>query len=71
MRVILTDDEPIMLSSSLFVLENVIKDAEIVTAKSYDEAITLAQKPIHLAFLDIEMPNKNGIVCLSCDKTWS
>lgn len=61
MRVLLTDDEELVLEDSLYVLKDTLKDAVIVTANNYQDALELAKNPIDVAFLDIEMTEKNGI----------
>ena len=64
-NIIMLDDEAIILSGGLPVLEEVFPDANISGFTKPSEALSYAQhNPVALAFLDIEMGNHNGLeVC--------
>jgi len=62
MRILLTDDEELVLEDSLETLQLVFPNAEIETAGDYQTAINKANKlRFDMAFLDIEIPGKTGI----------
>ena len=61
-NIIMVDDEAIILSGGLPVLEEVFPDANITGFLKPSEAINYAQSnPVALAFLDIEMGKHNGL----------
>ena len=61
-NIIMVDDEGIILSGGLPVLEEVFPDANITGFTKPSEAIKYAQNnPVALAFLDIELGKHNGL----------
>ena len=64
-NIIMVDDEAIILSGGLPVLEEAFPDANITGFIKPSEALSYAQQnPVALAFLDIEMGQHNGLeVC--------
>lgn len=64
-NVIMLDDERIVLTGGLPVLENVFPRASVKGFTKPSEALEFARNnPVSLAFLDIEMGNTNGLdVC--------
>lgn len=64
-NIIMVDDEAIILSGGLPVLEEAFPDANITGFIKPSEALNYAQQnPVALAFLDIEMGKHNGLeVC--------
>ena len=61
-NIIMVDDEGIILSGGLSVLEEVFPNAYISGFTKPSEALNYAQKnPVALAFLDIEMGKINGL----------
>ena len=61
-NIIMVDDEAIILSGGLPVLEEAFPDANISGFLKPSEAISYAQSnPVALAFLDIEMGKHNGL----------
>ena len=61
-NIIMVDDEAIILSGGLPVLEEAFPDANISGFLKPSEAINYAQSnPVALAFLDIEMGKHNGL----------
>ena len=64
-NIIMVDDEAIILSGGLSVLEEVFSGANISGFTRPSEALSYAQhNPVSLAFLDIEMGKHNGLeVC--------
>ncbi len=61
-NIIMVDDEGIILSGGLPVLEEVFPDANITGFTKPSEAIRYAQNnPVALAFLDIELGKHNGL----------
>ena len=69
-HIIMVDDESIILSGGLPVLEEVFPNANISGFTKPSEALNFAQyQPIALAFLDIEMGKQNGLeVCKELQK---
>lgn len=65
LNIIMVDDEAIILSGGLPVLEEAFPDANITGFIKPSEALSYAQQnPVALAFLDIEMGQHNGLeVC--------
>ena len=62
--VLIIDDEEDILSSCKAVLED--EDYDVETAKDYDEAIKIFEsKKIDLVFLDVWLPNVDGLDILS------
>lgn len=62
MKVLITDDEALVLDDSLYVIRQILPSAEIVTAGSYADAVAVAMgQKLDVAFLDIEMPEQNGM----------
>lgn len=60
MRILVVDDEPLVLEDSVKTIKKACPGADIVTAGSYMEALEVAKSKIDVAFLDIEMPGKKG-----------
>ena len=61
-EIIMVDDERIILTGGLPVLEEVFPDANITGFTKPSEAIKYAQNnPVALAFLDIELGKHNGL----------
>lgn len=62
MKILLVDDEPMMLEEMKFIVRRVCPDAEIICANDYKAAI---EESTHTAFdvgfLDIEMPEISGL----------
>lgn len=64
--VLLVDDSRIILDRISEILSDVPCVTNIERAMSFDEAVNnLAKHDIHVAFLDINMPGKNGIELLT------
>lgn len=62
MRILLVDDEELQLLRLVNTLKSVLKDEELLSFSNPDKALEEAKKNrIDLAFLDIEMPQMNGI----------
>lgn len=63
MKIMIVDNEHMALNQLRSVVEEVAPDAEIMCFNKYSAAIAAArQKNYDVAFLDIEMPEKNGLV---------
>lgn len=61
-RVLVVDDEQLIREGSAKVIQDSMPHAEIVKCGSSAEALEEVQKkPFDVAFLDIEMPNMNGV----------
>ena len=62
-RIMLADDEGIVLDALQFIIEKNFKDdCEIRTAKTGRKVIELAEEFVpDIAFMDIQMPGINGI----------
>lgn len=61
-KVILVDDEKIILNGGLSILKNSLPDAEVIGFEKSAKAIEYAKdNRIALAFLDIEMGNHSGL----------
>lgn len=60
MRILVVDDEPLVLEDSVETIKKACPGAYIVAAGSYSEALKVAQSKVDVAFLDIEMPGKKG-----------
>lgn len=62
MRILIVDDEKIVLEDSADVVRAVCPDAEIICAQKSSKAIgIIEEKHIDIALLDIEMPQTNGL----------
>lgn len=62
MNILVVDDEVAARRNMVKVLENVVTDAEIACAVNATEALEQCKNTTYdVAFLDIEMPGKNGI----------
>lgn len=72
-RVLLADDEQIVIDSLSFILErNFPGQLEFFTARSGSDAINICQShKIDIAFMDINMPGLNGIEAIKSIKSFS
>lgn len=72
-RVLLADDEQIVIDSLSFILErNFPEQLEILSARSGSDAIALCQATkVDIAFMDISMPGLNGIEAIKTIKGFS
>ncbi len=62
MNILVADDERMMRIGMEKELRKVLPDASVFVAANGDEALEIFDKvDIHLVFLDIEMPGKNGL----------
>lgn len=62
MKILLVDDEPMMLEEMHFIVRKVCPDAEIICASNYKAAIEEStHKAFDVGFLDIEMPEMSGL----------
>lgn len=62
MRILIVDDEAMMLEEMQYLVKEVRPEAEISCADSYGKALTFAgQEAFDVAFLDIEMPGMDGL----------
>ncbi|MGN0151275.1 MAG: LytR/AlgR family response regulator transcription factor [Wujia sp.] len=62
MRILLADDESMVLEENKEVIEQIKPEAHIVCADNYVKALEAAEKEkIDVALLDIEMPGMNGL----------
>jgi len=61
MRILVVDDEPLVLEDSVYTIKKAYPSAEIVTAGNYSQALNAAKETVDVAFLDIEMPGKSGM----------
>ena len=62
MRILVVDDEVMVLEETRNTIETVCRKAEVVIAGNWRYALKLAEeKPVDVAFLDIEMPGMNGL----------
>ena len=62
MRVLLVDDERMSLEDTASVISEVDPDIEILKSDNYKDALRICgENRIDVAFLDIEMPELNGI----------
>lgn len=61
MRILVVDDEPLVMEDSVEIIQKACPGADIVTAESYREALEATKRNIDVAFLDIEMPGKSGM----------
>lgn len=61
MRILLVDDEPLVLNDSEDIIRSVMPAEEIIRTDNAKDAIALANEKIDIAFLDVEMPHKNGL----------
>ncbi|WP_082189992.1 response regulator [Candidatus Stoquefichus sp. SB1] len=63
MKILIIDDEEMALKDLMSILQQVIPYSEIYPCHSYQEALTIIKTTsIDIAFLDIEIGEKNGIV---------
>lgn len=61
-NIILVDDESIILKGSMLTIRKLLPNASITGFTSPEEALTYAKtNRVHLAFLDIELGNVNGL----------
>lgn len=62
MRILIVDDEVMMLEEMQCIVQEIKPKAEIVCAADYRKALEAAQESsFDVAFLDIEMPGMNGL----------
>lgn len=62
MRILLIDDEELILESHRRKLVKALPEAEIIATSDFQEALDEAEKkPFHVAFLDVEMPGMTGV----------
>lgn len=62
MKILLVDDEPLMLEEMQFIVRKVCPDAEIICADDYRTALEEAVHNVFdVGFLDIEMPEMSGL----------
>ena len=63
MQILIVDDEEILRMDLKNALERVSPGNQYYLAESYDEAIAFVrEQPLDIAFLDIQMPSKNGLL---------
>lgn len=60
MKILIVDDEKMVLEETKEVVERVKPNAEILCADNYMQALQIVEEGIDVAFLDIEMPGMNG-----------
>ena len=61
MRFLCVDDEPLSLRKMNRILTKLYPDAEVICAEDYREALAHAGEAFTAAFLDVEMPEMNGL----------
>lgn len=62
MRIMIVDDEPMVLEETKEIVQMTKPKAEIISAGNYIQALDLAKEiRIDVIFLDIEMPGMNGL----------
>lgn len=62
MKVIVVDDESLVLKVETAVISNVLADAEVIPFKSAESVLEYAQKNrIDIAFLDIQLRGSTGL----------
>jgi DNA-binding NarL/FixJ family response regulator len=62
MQILVTDDHPIVLEGIRMVLNSIVSQADIHVAGNGEEALGILEKhPVELVFLDIALPDINGV----------
>lgn len=61
MKLLVVDDEMIALRGTVRLLGKLYPDAEIIGASGAQEALSLFGEDIDVAFLDVELPEMNGL----------
>lgn len=61
MRILVVDDEELVLEDSVYILKGILPEAEICYTTNANEALQLAEEHFDIAFLDIEMPKMSGM----------
>ena len=64
--VLIADDHPLFREALTYIVSSVLPDAEIAYATNYAEtAAAMAENSFKLAFLDLNMPDSNGLTDLA------
>ena len=62
MRILIVDDEALVLEKTKSIVEGTILEAEVICAENYIKALELVkEQQVDVALLDIEMPGINGL----------
>lgn len=69
MRVLLVDDHPLFRAGLEGLLRELEPDVQVVHAGSCAEGVKAARlRPLNMAFLDLNLPDANGLECLAAMK---
>lgn len=62
MRIVVVEDEPIILRGEMDIVRRCAPDADVMGFDSAEEALAfLQEQPVDVVFLDIEMPEMSGV----------